>query len=59
VAAGVVVLFAAMPAGANAYIFAARYSRLANSVSGAVAIGTILAAATLPAAVSLLTATPR
>jgi hypothetical protein len=27
VAAGVVVLFAAMPAGANAYIFAARYSQ--------------------------------
>jgi predicted permease len=58
-AAGVVVLFAAMPAGANVYIFAAQYGRLANSVSGAVAIGTILAAATLPAIVSLLTATPR
>ncbi len=59
IAAGVVVLFAAMPTGANAYIFAARYGRLANSVSGAVAVGTILAAVTLPLAVSLLTATPR
>lgn len=59
VAASVVVLFAAMPPGANAYIFAARYGRLANSVSGAVAIGTVLAAVTLPLAISLLTATTR
>ena len=33
-AAGVVVLFAAMPSGANAYIFAAQYQRLVNPVSG-------------------------
>jgi predicted permease len=59
VAAGVVVLFAAMPAGANAYIFAAQYGRLVNAVSGTVAIGTILALATLPAIVSLLTVAPR
>ena len=31
VAAGVVVLFAAMPTGANAYIFATRYQRVVNS----------------------------
>lgn len=32
-AAGVVVLSAAMPAGANAYIFAVQYQRLVNPVS--------------------------
>lgn len=47
-AAGVIVLFAAMPTGANAYIFAAQYQRLVNPVSGAVALGTLLAAVTLP-----------
>ncbi|CUU21597.1 putative permease [Bradyrhizobium sp. JR7.2] len=46
VAAGV--LFAAMPTGANAYIFAVQYQRLVNPVSGAVALGTLLAAVTLP-----------
>lgn len=45
-AAGVVVLFAAMPTGANAYIFAVQYQRLVNPVSGAVALGTLLAAVT-------------
>jgi len=44
VPAAVVVLFAAMPTGANAYIFAMRYQRVVNSASGAVALGTILAA---------------
>jgi malonate transporter and related proteins len=44
VAAGVVVLFAAMPTGANAYIFATRYQRVVNSTSGAVALGTLLSA---------------
>lgn len=51
VAAGVVVLFAAMPTGANAYIFAVQYQRLVNPVSGAVALGTLLAAVTLPVVV--------
>jgi predicted permease len=50
-AAGVVVLFAAMPTGANAYIFAAQYQRQVNQVSGAVALGTLLAAVTLPVVV--------
>ena len=50
-AAGVVVLFAAMPTGANAYIFAVQYQRLVNPVSGAVALGTLLAAVTLPVVV--------
>lgn len=40
VAMGVVVLFAAMPAGTNAYLFAAKVQRAANSASGAVALGT-------------------
>jgi malonate transporter len=44
VAAGVVVLFAAMPTGANAYLFASRYGKAVNSTSGSVALGTILAA---------------
>ena len=51
IAAGVIVLFAAMPTGANAYIFAVQYQRLVNPVSGAVALGTLLAAATLPVVV--------
>lgn len=51
---GVVVLFAAMPTGANAYIFAVQYQRLVNPVSGAVALGTLLAAVTLPVVVMLV-----
>ena len=57
--AGVVVLLAAMPTGANAYIFAVQYQRLVNPVSGAVALGTMLAAVTLPLTVLLVTAAPR
>jgi malonate transporter len=53
-AAGVVVLFAAMPTGANAYIFAVQYKRLVNPVSGAVALGTLLAAVTLPVVVMIV-----
>ncbi|MDF0498109.1 MULTISPECIES: AEC family transporter [Bradyrhizobium] len=51
VAAGVIVLLAVMPTRANAYIFAVQYQRLVNPVSGAVALGTLLAAATLPVVV--------
>jgi malonate transporter and related proteins len=58
IAAGVVVLFAAMPAGANAYIFAVQYRRAENAVSGAVALGSILAAVTLPTLVTLLHTSP-
>lgn len=53
-ASGVAVLFAAMPTGANAYIFAVQYQRLVNPVSGAVALGTLLAAATLPVVVMVM-----
>ncbi|TYL84410.1 AEC family transporter [Bradyrhizobium cytisi] len=54
VVTGVVVLFAAMPTGANAYIFAVQYQRLVNPVSGAVALGTLLAAVTLPVVVMVV-----
>ena len=54
VASGVIVLFAAMPTGANAYIFAVQYQRLVNPVSGAVALGTLLAALTLPVVVMIV-----
>jgi malonate transporter and related proteins len=54
VQAAVVVLFAAMPTGANAYIFAMRYQRVVNSASGAVALGTILAALSAVLLVSAL-----
>ncbi|MCP1738369.1 putative permease [Bradyrhizobium japonicum] len=47
-AAGVVVLFAAMLTGANAYVFAVQCRWLVNPVSGAVALATLLAAVTLP-----------
>ncbi|WBL79982.1 hypothetical protein I3J27_06010 [Bradyrhizobium xenonodulans] len=51
VAAGVIEPFAAMSTGANTYIFAAQYKRLVNPVSGAVALGTLPAAVTLPVVV--------
>jgi malonate transporter and related proteins len=56
VAIGVTTLFAAMPAGANAYLFANRYGRAANSASGAVALGTLLAAFTAAYLISVLSA---
>lgn len=46
VAAGVVVIFAATPTGANAYLFANQYGRAMNSASGAVALGTALSLVT-------------
>jgi malonate transporter and related proteins len=46
VEAGIVTLFAAMPTGANAYLFANRYGIAVNSASGAVALGTIISAFT-------------
>ena len=59
ISAAVVVLFAAMPTGANAYIFSAQYGRLTEAVSGAVALGTTLAAVTLPIVLAFVTAAPR
>ncbi|MEC9367527.1 MAG: AEC family transporter [Pseudomonadota bacterium] len=40
--AGVAVIFAACPPGANAFLFATRYKAAVNSVSAAVALGTAL-----------------
>jgi predicted permease len=41
--ASIVVLFSCLPPGANAYLFATRYKASLAPVSGAIAIGTILA----------------
>lgn len=51
---GVVVLFAAMPAGANAYLFAAKVDRAVHSASGAVALGTALSVVTVGVLVAAL-----
>lgn len=40
--AGVAVLFAACPPGANAFLFASRYEAAQGSISAAVAVGTVL-----------------
>lgn len=47
VSAEVVALMAALPAGANSYLFAVKSGRAVNSASGAVALGTALSAVTL------------
>lgn len=47
VPAGVVTLFAALPPGANAYIFAEQYRAAVPVVSGAIALGTALAVLSL------------
>uniref|UniRef100_UPI001952E008 AEC family transporter n=1 Tax=Enterobacter hormaechei TaxID=158836 RepID=UPI001952E008 len=43
---GTVVLFAAMPAGINAYLFAARYGQGVGIASTSVALSTVLSVAT-------------
>ena len=52
--AGVVVICAAMPTGANAYLFAERNDLAQHSASGAVALGTVLSAATVAVIIYLL-----
>jgi len=42
----VATLFAAMPVGANAFLFAAKYDRAVGSVSAAIAVSTVIAVAT-------------
>jgi malonate transporter and related proteins len=54
----VIVLFGAMPAGANAYRFASQHRSLENSTSTAVALGTLQSAVTLPAIIALLLTHP-
>lgn len=55
IARGVVVILAAMPTGANAFLFATRLDRAVNSASGAVALGTAIAALTASLLVWALT----
>jgi predicted permease len=50
----VAVIFAAIPTGANAYLFATRYQAALAPVSAAIGIGTALAAITLPLVLWLL-----
>jgi malonate transporter and related proteins len=47
-----VVLTAALPAGANAYLFSVQSGRATNSSSGAVALGTAISAVTLAALIA-------
>ncbi len=49
-----VVILAAMPAGANSFLFATRYNRVVNSASGAVALGTALSLFTAAALLAAL-----
>lgn len=51
---GVVVIMAAVPTGANAFLFAQRQCRAVNSTSGAVALGTLLGAATTAIAIAVV-----
>jgi malonate transporter len=52
--AGTLAVFASMPVGANAFVFAARYERAVGSVSAAVAVSTLLAVLTVTATLALL-----
>jgi len=52
--ARIVILFAALPGGVNAYLFANRYDAAVGPVSGAIAIGTGLAIATTSLLLSLM-----
>lgn len=45
--AGAILLLAACPTGANAYLFAARFERATGSVSASVALGTAISAITI------------
>jgi predicted permease len=51
---GVLVIYAAMPVGANAFLFASQYVRSIATVSAAVAISTVLAVLTVSAVLTLL-----
>lgn len=54
VEAGIVILFAALPAGANAFIFAERQGVGEAAVSGAIAAGTALSVVTLSIVLALV-----
>lgn len=52
--AAITILFAAMPVGANAFLFATRYERAVNSVSASIAVSTAIAVATSAGALYVL-----
>ena len=54
--AGALAVFASMPVGANAFVFASRYERAVGSVSASVAITTLLAVLTVTALLAVLQA---
>jgi hypothetical protein len=54
VQAGIVVLFAALPTGANAYIFAERQGAAEAALSASVAAGTALSIVTLSIVLALV-----
>ena len=51
---GVAVLFASMPVGANAFLFASKYERAVGSVSAAIAVSTVVAVGTASAVLYFL-----
>lgn len=51
---GIITIMAAVPTGANAFLFAVRLNRAVDSTSGAVALGSLLAAGTAALLVSTL-----
>jgi predicted permease len=53
----IVVLMSAMPIGANAFLFAARYDRSASTVSAAIAVSTLIAVVTVSALLIMLKTT--
>ena len=57
--AGVLVLMAAMPVGANAYLFASAFDRAPAAVSGSIALSTPLALATVSALLAMMSASGR
>ena len=57
--AGIVTIFAAMPTGANAYLFASRHKRAMNSASGAVALGTAVSTVTAAIVIYALASLPQ
>jgi predicted permease len=52
--AGALVIYVAMPVGANAFIFATRYEKAVASISGAVAVSTVLSVVSVTVTMALL-----
>ena len=54
--AAIIILFAAMPVGANAFLFATRYERAVRSISASIAVSTAIAVVTTAGILYLLRA---